>query len=202
MRLLGARALILLAVALVFLIPAELAVAYAREDGRTAGLIAAALLYLIGYTWVDAALYATLAGPVRRPWSAYGAVVDRVPALVLLSLAVVLPLVIAFLLLIVPGLLLSARWSAAGPLLVLDRLGPIAALERSNELVRGRTWSVVGAGVVISLLAVALAIPGLVVTEAADSAWATAAGEVLADVALFVPLAAFTYVVYRQAQAV
>lgn len=191
----------LLAVALVLLIPAELAVAYAREDGQTAGLIAAGLLYLIGYTWVDAALYATLAGPPRRPWSAYGAVVDRVPALVLMSLIVVLPLVIAFLLLIVPGLLLSARWSAAGPLLVLGRLGPIASLEKSNELVRGRTWSVVGAGIVISLLAVALGIPGLVLIEVADAVWATAVGEVLLDVALFVPLTVFTYVVYRQAQA-
>jgi hypothetical protein len=191
----------LLAVALVFLIPAELAVAYAREDGETVGFVALGLLYIIGYTWVDAALYATLGRPLGRPWSAYGAVVDRVPALVLMSLMVFIPLVVAFLLLIVPGLLLSARWSAAGPLLVLDRLGPIAALEKSNELVRGRTWSVVGAGVAIALTAVALSIPGLVLTEVADAVWVRAVGEVLIDVALFVPLTVFTYVVYRQAQA-
>ena len=189
----------LLAVALAFLLPAELAVAYARADGETARLLATALLYLIGYVWVDAALYAALARPLRRPWSAYGAIVDRVPALVLLNLVVILPLVLAFLLLVVPGLLLGARWSMAAPLLVLERLGPIAALERSNERVRGRTWSVVGAGLVIFVLALALSIPGFLVTELADAVWAQAIGEVLFDVALFLPLTAFTYAVYRQA---
>jgi hypothetical protein len=193
---------VLLPVALVLLIPAELAVAYARDDGDWAGAIATALLVVIGYTWVNAALYGALARPTSKAPGAYGAVVHCVPALVLLSLIVFIPLLVAFLLLIVPGLLLSARWAASGPLLVLDRLGPLAALERSNELVRGRTWSVVGAGVVITLLAFAAAIPGLLIAEAADDPWAKALGELLIDVALFLPLTVFTYVVYRQAQAV
>lgn len=192
----------LLPVALVFLVPAELALAYARDDGEEAGLIATLLLYVVGYTWVNAALYAALNRPTRRPTAPYGAAVDRIPALVLLSLVVFIPLVVGFLLLIVPGLLLSARWAAAGPLLVLDHLGPIAALERSNELVRGRTWSVVGAGVVITLLAFALSIPGLAIAELASDPWAKAIGEMLIDIALFLPLAAFTYAVYRRAQAV
>jgi hypothetical protein len=156
------------------------------------------LLALIGYTWVDASLYAALARPTRSPAKPYGAVVDRLPALVLLNLMVVIPLVVAFLLLIVPGLLLSARWSAAGPLLVLERLGPIAALERSNELVRGHTWSVVGAGVVVTLVAIVLSVPGFLITELAAEPWADALGEVLIDVALFIPLVVFTYAVYRQ----
>jgi hypothetical protein len=190
----------LLPVALVLLVPAELAAAYAREDGATAGVIATVLLSLIGYTWVQAALYSALDRPTRSPAKPYGAIVDRVPALVLLSLMVFIPLAVAFLLLIVPGLLLSARWSAAGPLLVLDRLGPIASLERSNDLVRGRTWSVVGAGVVVTLLAIVLGIPGLAITALAESAWADALGEALFDVALFIPLGVFTFAVYRQAQ--
>jgi hypothetical protein len=194
------HARVLVPVALLFLVPAELAVAYAKEDGETAGVIAVVLLYLVGYTWTAAALYAVLDRPERRSWTAYGAVVDRVPLLVLLNLIVVVPLVVAFLLLIVPGLLLSARWTAAGPLLVLDRLGPLAALEKSNELVRGRTWSVVEAGVVIALLAVLLSIPGLVIAEVASDPWANALGEVLVDIALFVPLTGFTYAVYRQAR--
>ena len=190
----------LLPVALVLLVPAELAAAYAREDGATTGLVATILLSLIGYTWVQAALYSALDRPTRSPAKPYGAIVDRIPALVLLSLMVFFPLAVAFLLLIVPGLLLSARWSAAGPLLVLDRLGPIASLERSNELVRGRTWSVVGAGVVVTLVAIVVCTPGFVITVLADAPWADALGEALIDVALFVPLAVFTFAVYREAQ--
>lgn len=186
--------------ALVLLVPAELAAAYAREDGATAALVATILLSLIGYTWVQAALYSALDRPTRSPAKPYGAIVDRIPALVLLSLMVFIPLAVAFLLLIVPGLLLSARWSAAGPLLVLERLGPIASLERSNELVRGRTWSVVGAGVVVTLVAIVVCIPGFVITVLADAPWADALGEALIDVALFIPLAVFTFAVYRQAQ--
>jgi hypothetical protein len=191
----------LLLIALVFLVPAEFAVAYLREDSDTAGLIAYGLLYLIGYTWVDAALYAALARPGGGATKPYGAVVDRVPALVLLSILVTIPLLLGFLLLVVPGLLLSARWSAAGPLLVLERHGPIKSLETSNDLVRGRTWSVVGAGVVVTLAAAVLSVPGFAMTELAESLWAKAIGEVLLDVALLVPLTVFTYVVYRQARA-
>jgi hypothetical protein len=40
-------------------------------------------------------------------------------------------------LLVVPGLWLLTRWSLFAPAIVRERLGPLAALRRSNELVRG-----------------------------------------------------------------
>jgi hypothetical protein len=40
-------------------------------------------------------------------------------------------------LLVIPGLWLLARWSLFAPAIVRERLGPVAALRRSNELVRG-----------------------------------------------------------------
>src|SRR5215211_7442792 len=40
-------------------------------------------------------------------------------------------------LLVIPGLWLLARWSLIAPAIVRERLGPVAALRRSNELLRG-----------------------------------------------------------------
>jgi hypothetical protein len=192
----------LLAVALVLLVPAELAFAYAREDSENAGIVALVLLYVVGYTWVSAALYATLDRRATGPVRPYGAIVDRLPALVVLNLIVTIPVLVGLLLFVVPGLLLAARWSASGALVTLEREGPIRALELSNELVRGRTWSVVGAGVLVALAAIIVAVPGLVVTEVAESTWAKAVGEVVIDVALFLPLTVFSYAVFRQGRAV
>jgi hypothetical protein len=201
-RLLRSHLGALLAVALVLLVPAELAFAYAREDSETAGIAALVLLNLVGYTWVSAALYATLNRPGTGPVRPYGAIVDRLPALVVLNIIVTIPILVGLLLLIVPGLLLAARWSASGALVTLEREGPIRALELSNELVRGRTWSVVGAGVLVAVAAIALAVPGLIMAELAESTWANALGEVLIDVSLFLPLTVFSYAVFRQGRAV
>jgi hypothetical protein len=201
-RLLRSRLGALLAVALVLLVPAELAFAYAREDSESAGIVALVLLYLVGYTWVSAALYATLDRRATGAVRPYGAIVDRLPALIVLNVIITIPILVGLLLLVVPGLLLAARWSASGALVTLERDGPIRALELSNELVRGRTWSVVGAGVLIALAAITVAVPGLVVTEVAEATWAKAVGEVLIDVALFLPLTVFSYAVFRQGRAV
>jgi hypothetical protein len=64
------------------------------------------------------------------------------PALVIASLeAVTVPLA-ATGLLIIPGLWLLTRWSLFAPAIVHEKLGPIASLRRSNQLVRGVFWAV------------------------------------------------------------
>jgi hypothetical protein len=74
---------------------------------------------------------------------------------------------IGFLLFIIPGLLLLVgflfllvRWLLVVPLIMLERLGVFAALDRSSELVRGHGWSVLGviALTVVILIGVAIAI--------------------------------------------
>jgi uncharacterized membrane protein len=107
---------------------------------------------------------------------------------------------VGLLLLIVPGLLIGARLSAATPLIVGERHGPIAALERSNQLVRGRTWPVVGAFVVVLLVGVAVGAPGVLVTLFVESPWAIGLGNAAFGAALNLPAAALAYAVYRQAQ--
>jgi hypothetical protein len=188
-------------VGLVFLVPAELAVAHAQEDHESLGIVANVALALIGYAWVYGALVATIARRARSPLEPYGRTVDRLPTLVVYNFVAGLATTLALLLLIVPGLLLGARWSAAGPLIVLEGQGAFEALETSNGLVRGRTWQVVGAGVLALLVAITLAIPGAVITAFADSTWVIGLGNALLGVGVYLPLSSFSYAVYRQAQA-
>ena len=62
-------------------------------------------------------------------------------------------LVLGFLLCIVPGIWLQGIWAVAVPALLVEDLGPIAALRRSAALVRGGFWRVLGAILLGSLLA-------------------------------------------------
>ncbi len=188
-------------VALLFVVPAELALAHALEDSETVGVVASVLIGLIGYSWVYAALIATLARRTRSPLEPYGRTVDRLPALALANLTAGLATVLGLLLLIVPGLLLAARWSTAGPLIVLERKGPFEALEMSNGLIRGRTWPVVGAGLIVVLASVVLVLPGAMIAQFAESPWTRGLGNALLDIALYVPAAALAYATYRHSRA-
>jgi hypothetical protein len=189
-------------VGLVFLVPAELTVAHAQEDNETLGIAAYVALALIGYAWVYGALVATIAHRSRSPLEPYGRIVNRLPTLVVYNFVAGLATTLALLLLIVPGLLLGARWSAAGPLIVLEGRTSFEALETSNGLVRGHTWRVVGAGVLALLLAIVLALPGAAVTAFTDSTWLVGLGNALLGVGVYLPLSSFGYAVYRQARAV
>ena len=200
-RLLRAHGLAMLLVALVLLVPAELAVAYAYEDSDDFGIAAYVALSLIGYAWVYGALIATISRRVRSPLEPYGRTVDRLPALVVANFVAGLAILLGLILLIVPGLLIAARWSAAGPMIVLDRQRPLQAFETSNGLIRGRTWTVVGAGVIVLLLAFLLAAPGAAIAELAEPAWAVGLGNALLDVGVNLPTAALAYAIYRQVQA-
>ncbi|MBA2298610.1 MAG: hypothetical protein H0W14_11305, partial [Actinobacteria bacterium] len=173
----------------------------ALEDSETVGVVASVLIGLIGYSWVYAALIATLARRTRSPLEPYGRTVDRLPALALANLTAGLATVLGLLLLIVPGLLLAARWSTAGPLIVLEHKGPFEALETSNGLIRGRTWPVVRAGLAVVLFSAVLALPGGVIAEVAESPWTRGLGNALLDLALYVPTAALSFATYRQARA-
>jgi hypothetical protein len=65
-------------------------------------------------------------------------------ASVILIIGIVLVFLVGYLLLIVlmlaPAAFYMARWLAAGPSLLIERLGPIQSLRRSWELTRGRLW--------------------------------------------------------------
>ena len=72
----------------------------------------------------------------------------------LLGLALVFLVAVAagFAALIVPGIWLAVAFSVSVPALLLERIGPFAALGRSFRLVRGRWWATFGALLVGYLL--------------------------------------------------
>jgi hypothetical protein len=61
-------------------------------------------------------------------------------------------LVIAFVLLIVPGIYLYAAWAVATPALIVEGCPAVRALGRSRRLVKGRWWSTAGVLLVANVL--------------------------------------------------
>ena len=78
--------------------------------------------------------------------------VKRLGGLLGVTILGFLILVPAFVALIVPGIWLAVAYSVAVPALLLERIGPVAALRRSFRLVRGRWWPTAGALLVGYLL--------------------------------------------------
>jgi hypothetical protein len=56
------------------------------------------------------------------------------------------------LLFVIPGICLSVMWSVCVPVIVIERAGPLAALGRSRELIRGYGWGVFGRLVGLTLI--------------------------------------------------
>jgi hypothetical protein len=106
-----------------------------------------------------------------------------------LGIVLGITLVIAFILLILPGIWLGVMFSLAGPLLVLERLGPFASMGRSWRLVSGRWWATFGTLLLaVLLLFVVGIILGLVLGAAialvvGDSVAAGATANVIIDTA-------------------
>jgi len=73
----------------------------------------------------------------------------RILAYVGMNIVSVLCLILGFLLLIVPGLILLVRWSAASGFLIGARKGVIESLTASWEATKGHGWSIFGAGLVL-----------------------------------------------------
>jgi hypothetical protein len=78
----------------------------------------------------------------------------RLPMLIVMGILRYLGLIVGFILLIIPGVWLYGSWAVATPALLIEELGPVAALGRSRRLVRGRWWPVAGVLLVSSLLVV------------------------------------------------
>ncbi|WOB79436.1 hypothetical protein [Brevundimonas nasdae] len=83
----------------------------------------------------------------------------------LLGLAIVasMGMMLGFLLLIVPGIILSVMWSVGAPSVVVEKRGVFASLQRSRELTKGYRWQVFGLLVIYVILSwiIGAAIGGL-----------------------------------------
>lgn len=72
----------------------------------------------------------------------------------LLGLGIVagLGMMLGYILLIVPGVILSVLWSVAAPAVVVEKRGVFESLQRSRNLTRGHRWSVFGLLVIYMVL--------------------------------------------------
>ena len=77
-----------------------------------------------------------------------GAAVSNAVALILpligLGLLVGLGAAVGFILLIVPGVYLLLCWMVASPVMVVERLGVTASMQRSMQLTQGHRWAILG----------------------------------------------------------
>lgn len=154
-----------LVIVAILLAPLELGVAFFDPDFSSVapswwwwvGL--SAVVSLVAFPWVIAALVHDVAMGDESPASAYRGTAGRLFDLIVVALVTTIGIVLGTIALIVPGLLLMARWALVVPLIVMDGTTWRQSLTRSNELIRGRTWSVVGIFVVLTLIAVAIAGP-------------------------------------------
>jgi hypothetical protein len=65
-----------------------------------------------------------------------------VPSVIVASTIALGTAAVATVLLVLPGLWLLTRWSLFASVIKTERLGPVSALKRSNQLVRGHFWAV------------------------------------------------------------
>lgn len=142
------------------LAPLELAVhvvdpELASEDwwlwvGLTASLV------VIAFPWVIGAVVHDVATDDRTPADAYRHTADRLPDLAISALVTTVGILLGTIALVIPGLILVARWALVVPLIVVGGAPWREALARSNELVRGRTGEVIAIFVVLTAIGAAL----------------------------------------------
>jgi Membrane domain of glycerophosphoryl diester phosphodiesterase len=170
-----------LLVVAILLAPLELLIAILDPDftslalGWWAWVGFTSVITLVAFPWVIGALVHDVAEGDHAAMQAYARTWDRLPDLVISAVVTTVGILLGTIALVVPGLILMARWALVVPLVVLERAPWRLALSRSNELVRGRTRTVVAIFVLLTLIGLALvAIPlavGYLLLENVIGAW-------------------------------
>jgi MFS family permease len=115
---------------------------------------------LVAFPWIIGALVHDVATGDRTPTEPYTRTRDRVPDLLVSAVVTTVGILLGLIVLIIPGLILMARWALIVPLIVLEHAPWRVALASSNRLVQGRTGAVLAIFVLLTLIGIALvAIP-------------------------------------------
>jgi hypothetical protein len=128
------------------------------DQGWWVWVAVSATVTLVAFPWVIGSVVHDVAAGDRSPARAYARTASRLPDLVISAAVTTAGILLGTLAFAVPGLLLMARWALVVPLIVLEGADWRTAISRSNELVRGRTWSVVGIFVLLTAIAAALVV--------------------------------------------
>jgi hypothetical protein len=123
---------------------------YLIDERRVWDLIVSLVTAYLAY-YLYLAYAEGIVGNVRRGEQSHGlrrffddltGALRYVPGVVGAAVIVVIVTSAATLLLVVPGVWLYTRWSLTTPVIREESVGPLAAMRRSRELVRGRFWFV------------------------------------------------------------
>ena len=98
------------------------------------------------------AVVSSVAGDEPRLAVSYRAALGRLGSILLATLLIGLAVVAGFIALVIPGLIVLVRLIATIPAVVVERATGGRALGRSWELVRGRSWQVFGAMLVVLII--------------------------------------------------
>jgi hypothetical protein len=152
-------------------------------DGASVfGGLIAFVIYMVLAAILQAALVRATIEDLNGQKPTFGDAVSRGIALLLpiigLSFLMYLGIGIGFMLLLIPGIYLAIRWSAAVPVLVHEQLGVLGSMKRSSELTKGSRWRIFGLFIImviaIWILQVALGLLALAVTPVVGTVIATA----------------------------
>ena len=120
-------------------------------------------LQLVGNALVVPALFYSLlkviqTGNAPRINEAYRWSLSKFPKLILASLITWILIIVGFMLLVIPGIILSLTFSLVYPVAIFEKGSAVDALRRSSQLTRGRRWNILGAYFVIWILVVVISI--------------------------------------------
>lgn len=167
----------------------------AEESGSVGFALVGAIVALVANFWFQAMVVEAVRDiqDGKRDFSVgtlFRSVAPVVAPLFVAALLASIGITIGFLLLIVPGLILLSWWAVVAPVVVIERRGPVAALGRSRELVRGNAWRVLGVVLVAAILQLAAAIALSAVIGAVDDGVVGVALSTLLSSALVAPIGA------------
>jgi hypothetical protein len=124
--------------------------------GAAMGGIVFGGLWIVGYALVYAALAVAISheylGHEIRLGDAYAQVISRIGPLLLAWIIVALAVAAGVILCVIPGIYFAVALSFASPVVVLEGLGPSAAVGRSHQLVSGYWFRVFGTLLLFSLI--------------------------------------------------
>jgi hypothetical protein len=109
----------------------------------------------------------------------------RLPVVSVTVLLVAVATLLGCVLLIIPGIFVAVRLYVSAQAVVAEDLGPVDGIRRSNQLVEGNGWRVLGISILVGLIAAVLAAlagaPFQIAAVAADSRGLALVGQILTD---------------------
>lgn len=157
-------------VALILMIPAGIIAAILGDDG-IGGLIGN-LVNLAASAWLIGSIVRIVQdveadGRVDNSvGEVLGSVWSRLIPLIVLQLIIGILVGIGLVLLIIPGVILALMWVAAIPAFVVEEKGIFESMSRSSELTRGNRMRILGIGIVILAIYIAIALIGALLVAA------------------------------------